>query len=152
MRAVALAAAVLAATTLACSRGSSAVAVAVPNPGPAARRACEQLAQHLPESLGEGLSRRKTKPESPLVAAWGSPAAILRCGVPIDPGFKAGNQVIEVERDNAKVGWYLVKRGDRAVWSTPLATVHVELVVPTRYQGAGLLSRLTPAVSQVRVL
>jgi hypothetical protein len=123
----------------------------VPTPGVSARRACEQLAQHLPDSLGKGLPRRKTTPDSPLVAAWGSPPVVLRCGVPIDPVYQAGDQVIEVEKDNGKVGWYLVKRDDRAVWSTPRATVHVELVVPTSYQGAGLLARLTPAVSALSV-
>jgi hypothetical protein len=138
--------------TLACSHSDSAVAVVLPNPDPAVRRACEQLAQQLPDSLGKDLSRRRTKPVSPLVAAWGSPAAVLRCGVPIEPDYQTGDQVIEVEQGAAKVGWYAVKRGDHAVWSTPRATVHVELVVPTKYQGAGLLARLTPAVSTVGVL
>lgn len=77
---------------------------------------------------------------------------VLRCGVPIDPAYKTGDQVIEVEAEGKKASWYAVKRGDQVVWSTPLATVHVELIVPAEYQGSGLLARLTPAVSQLRVL
>ncbi|MDQ1709444.1 MAG: hypothetical protein QOG49_829, partial [Frankiaceae bacterium] len=50
------------------------------------------------------------------------------------------------------VSWFAAQRGNRAVWSTPLATVHVELLVPLKYQGAGLLARLTPVVSSARVL
>jgi hypothetical protein len=106
----------------------------------------------LPKSLGEGLDRRATKPASPLVAAWGSPPVVFRCGVPVDPQYHAGDQLIEVGADGAKLSWFPAERGKRAVWSTPLATVHVELVVPLEYQGAGLLARLTPVVSTARVL
>ena len=131
---------------------NAAVPADLPTPGAAAARACEQLAKDLPESLGQGLSRRKTTPESPLLAAWGSPPAVLRCGVPVDAAYKTGDQVIEVGAEGKTVDWYAVKRGDQVVWSTPLATVHVELIVPSKYQGSGLLARLTPAVSSVRVL
>jgi len=102
--------------------------------------------------LGEGLSRRKTSPESPLLAAWGSPPAVLRCGVSIDAAYKTGDQVFEVEAEGKRASWFFVKRGDHVVYSTPLATVHVELIAPPQYQGSGLLARLTPAVSSVRVL
>lgn len=114
-------------------------------------RACERLTKGLPDSLGKGLSRRKTTPESALTAAWGSPPAVLRCGVPVEPGYQAGDQVIEVEAGAGKVGWYAVTRGNQVFWSTPRATVHVELIVPVKYQGAGLLARLTPAVSALGV-
>jgi len=134
-----------------CTNRNGPVEIDPPNPGAAARRACEQLAPRLADSLGKGLSRRPTRPESPLVAAWGSPAAVLRCGVPIEPEFKTGDQVIEIERDGTRVGWFAVRRRNKAVWSTPLATVHVELTIPDEYQGAGLLARLTPAVSKVGV-
>lgn len=123
-----------------------------PQPGAAVAQACTQLAGKLPDSLGKDLSRRATEPASPLVAAWGSPAVILRCGVPADPDYQTGDQLIEVSADSATARWFLAERGGRAVWSTPVATVHVELIVPARYQGADLLARLTPAVSSARVL
>lgn len=123
----------------------------MPRPAAGVRQICERVSHELPESLGHALTRRRTSPESPLVAAWGSPPAILRCGVPIETAYKTGDQVIEVASGAAKADWYAVKRGDHVVWSTPRATVHVELVVPRRYQGAGLLSRLTPAVSKLSV-
>lgn len=110
------------------------------------------IAKELPQSLGKGLSRRKTSPASPLLAAWGSPPAVFRCGVPIDATYKTGDQVIEIEAEGTKASWYAVKRGSQVVWSNPLATVHVELIVPAEYQGSGLLARLTPAVSRLRVL
>lgn len=135
----------------ACSRSAAAVVVNPPVPNTATRQACERLAQELPASLGKGLARRSTRPDSPLVAAWGSPPAVLRCGVPVEPAYKSGDQVFEVKSGAAKADWYAVKRGDRVVWSTPRATVHVELVVPVKYQGAGLLARLTPAVAKVSV-
>ncbi|MEP7053945.1 MAG: DUF3515 family protein [Actinomycetota bacterium] len=150
-RSAALACAALV-TTLACSSRDTAVTAVPPAPDAAVLRACEQLAQRLPASIGKALSRRHTKPDSPLIAAWGSPPVILRCGVPIDPGFKPGEQTIEIQRDGAKVNWYAVKRGDRVVWSTPLATVHVEVAVPLKYQGADVIGHLTTAVSTARLL
>lgn len=149
----AIATTALALALTSCSRADDgAVNVEPPSPGTAATRACERLAKDLPASLGKGLSRRQTNPASPLVAAWGSPPAILRCGVPIDPAYQPGDQVIEIEREGAKVGWYFVERSGRTVWSTPLATVHVEILIPTKYQGADLLALLTKPVGATRVL
>ncbi len=137
----------------ACSRdsGTGPVSVSPPEVSAAVQRACEGLAAELPATVGDGLVRRTTKPESPLVAAWGDPAVVLRCGVPVDPDFSAGDQVIEITRDGT-VGWWANRNGDTAIWSTPHATVHVEVRIPGKYQGADILTPLTPAVSKVRLL
>jgi hypothetical protein len=132
-------------------KGAGAVSVAVPSVAAAVQRACERLAADLPATVGHGLARRTTKPASPLVAVWGKPAVVLRCGVPIDPEFSAGDQVIEITHDGT-VGWWANRKGSTAVWSTPRATVHVEVRIPDKYQGADILTPLTPAVSKVRLL
>jgi hypothetical protein len=131
--------------------GTGPVTVSVPSVSPAVQRVCERLAADLPASIGDDLARRTTQPASPLVAAWGNPAVVLRCGVPVDPDFSAGDQVIEITRDGT-VGWWANRKGDTAIWSTPRATVHVEVRIPSKYQGADILTPLTPAVSRVRLL
>jgi hypothetical protein len=132
--------------------GARAVKVTVPPVAPSVQRACERLAADLPPTIGNGLFRRTTSPASPLVAAWGEPAVVLRCGAPPDPSFKQGDQLIEVTTGGGKVGWWANRDGKDVTWSTPRATVNVEVRVPGKYQGADVLQPLTAAVSKVSVL
>lgn len=141
-------AAVLAWVVLAaCSGGDGGgpVEVTLPQVPDAAHRSCARLADRLPASLGEGLERRETEPRSPLVAAWGDPAVILRCGVQVDDDYRPGEQLIHA--NSGIVGWWQHKTGDTVVWQTPNTAVHVELIVPTKYEGhGGMLARISPAV------
>ena len=125
--------------------GKGPVSVTVP-PAPApVERSCSRLAAQLPASLGEGLDRRATDPQSPLVAAWGNPAVILRCGVTIDEDYSPGDQLIHANSEI--IGWWQKKSGKTVLWQTPNNTVHVELRVPTSYDGhGGLLAQLSPLV------
>jgi hypothetical protein len=140
-------AAVLLSAVVACSRGdgSGPVAVSVPSAPPPVERSCSRLAAQLPASLGDGLNRRGTTPESPLVAAWGDPAVVLRCGVAVDEDYSPGDQLIHANSEI--VGWWQKKSGETVIWQTPNTTVHVELRVPTSYDGHGsFLARLSPLV------
>jgi len=140
-------AAVLLSALVACSRDDATgpVSVALPSAPPPVERSCSRLAAQLPASLGEGLDRRPTKPESPLVAAWGDPAVVLRCGVTVDEGYSPGDQLIHANSEI--VGWWQKKTGKTVLWQTPNTTVHVELRVPTSYDGhGGMLARLSPLV------
>lgn len=56
--------------------------VGLDQPG-AASAGCLALMTELPDELG-GLDRRETVGDATAAAAWGDPAAILRCGIP-DP-------------------------------------------------------------------
>lgn len=56
--------------------------VGLDQPG-AASAGCLALMTELPDDLG-GLDRRETVGDATAAAAWGDPAAILRCGIP-DP-------------------------------------------------------------------
>jgi hypothetical protein len=79
------------------------------------------------------------------VSAWGSPAVVLRCGTPDDSGFPAGAQLLYA--NSQTVGWWQVERGDTVTWSTPKATVRVELVVPTSYEShGGMLALISPVI------
>jgi len=140
-------AAVVLSALLGCSGddGARPVAVTVPSPPPPVERSCSRLAAQLPASLGEGLDRRPTEPQSPLVAAWGDPAVVLRCGVTVDEDYSPGDQLIHANSEI--VGWWQKKTGKTVLWQTPNTTVHVELRVPASYDGHGsFLARLSPLV------
>ena len=87
---------------------SGSVDVAPPDLGGASSTAsldaCTQLTADLPEQVAEQKSR-STAPESPLTAAWGEPAILLRCGVPRPEALTAASRAGERERRR------LVRRG-----------------------------------------
>ena len=110
-----------------CSSG--AVDVEVPQPGPSVRAVCERLAARLPEQV-QGQQRRDVEPSGPLVAAWGDPAIVLRCGVSRPPLDLTGEQPdLEVNG----VGWQPIRTADGYVFTTVGRQVYVELRVPAKY-------------------
>jgi hypothetical protein len=144
---VGAAAVVLLCALPACSRDdpTGSVRVDVPAASASVQRSCTRLSERLPDSLGDGLPRRATSPQSPLVAAWGDPAVVLRCGVPVDERYSPGDQLIHANSEI--VGWWQRTEGKTVIWQTPANTVHVELRVPTSYGShGGMLARLSPLV------
>ena len=63
---------------------------------------CQRLVDALPDHVADQ-SRRKTQPAAALGGAWGDPAIVAQCGVPVPAGFTrtAGCQTAVC------VGWYL---------------------------------------------
>jgi Protein of unknown function (DUF3515) len=126
-----------------CGAKPSAVPVTVPtvptSPGGAA---CAALAKALPETL-DGRARRTTRPVSDLVTAWGSPAVVLRCGVPA-VRTSAGDHV-----DVDGVGWLTAGAvNGTVVWTTTDRTTSLELSVPESVNDQeNLLGDLAPAVT-----
>jgi hypothetical protein len=110
--------------------GNGAVQVPVPSPDAATARLCAGL--RLPEKV-HGESRRDTSPDSPLTAAWGSPAIALRCGVPRPATLRPGSQLMTINR----VDWFGVP-ADRPVTFTAVARqAYVEVTVPAKYSPPG---------------
>ena len=129
-----------------CAGHRSAVAVTVPSPTDGT--ACGRLIAALPHSL-EGRSRRTTVPASSLVVAWGSPAVILRCGVPAVVTASGDHIVAD------GVSWVTpgAVKG-LVVWTTTDRTTSVELSVPDSINDqenilGDLALALTGSVSQV---
>ncbi|WP_420035725.1 DUF3515 domain-containing protein [Streptomyces sp. cg28] len=71
----------LVAAVAGCSATDDAPEAAVPTPEASVAKLCRNLDEVLPQKL-DGLDRNDPEPSSELTAAWGSPAIILRCGVP----------------------------------------------------------------------
>jgi len=123
-----------------CTTGKPVVVVtSVPN-GSAA--ACARFAAHLPKTLGDRLSRRRTAPADPHVAAYGDPPVVVRCGAPATTAYQQGDQLFTVNG----VGWFPQDRPGAVVWSLPRAFVNVEVTIPSGISGDHL-ARLTAAVN-----
>ncbi|WP_342787160.1 DUF3515 domain-containing protein [Actinomadura decatromicini] len=125
---------------LAAACGEGAVRVPVPGPDAATRRLCEGL--RLPEKV-RGLERRDTSPDSPLTAAWGSPAIALRCGVPRPAALRPESQLVTING----IDWF-GQPIDRPVTFTAVARqAYVEVTVPPKYNPAGdALIELGPSI------
>ena len=113
------------------------MAVAAPT-GPASTiPGCADLHRDLPQKLPQGLSRRATRPASPLTTAWGKPPIVLRCGVP------PGKDTDDLFTFN-QVQWAMHDIGAARRWTTRGLRVDVEVVVPDAYSSqAELLGSLS---------
>ena len=118
-------------------------------PDPVAAEPCGALATALPEVLG-GLERRDTTVDDPRLAAWGTPAARLVCGVPVPSGARF-RPAFTVEG----VSWDYRDAGGVVEWTTvDRREVQVRLTVPTDYEGqegmlVALAGPLTLSIAQV---
>jgi len=101
----------------------------VPTPSKADAAACKRLAALLPATIGDELKTRTVHPESPLLHAWGKPAAVLRCGVGYPPHYDAAALPGEVDG----IGWYSTQASDAVIFTTLDRLPRVSLAVPRNY-------------------
>lgn len=120
------------AMTVVAGCGAGSVEVPVPHPPAAVAHRCQTLRDRLPAKV-HGRSRRTTTPKSPLLSAWGSPAIVVRCGVPRPAALKPTSELVTVDG----VNWFGVPV-DRPVTFTAVGRLaYVEVTVPAAYQPAG---------------
>ncbi|MFC4030659.1 DUF3515 domain-containing protein [Streptomyces polygonati] len=104
--------------------------VAVPVPDAQVAGYCAALHAQLPKKLN-GLSRHDLKPDSDLVAGWGHPSVVLRCGVP-RPAADADADTDATEVNG--VTWSFEQNADGSVrLTTTLRKAYVELTLPPKY-------------------
>jgi Protein of unknown function (DUF3515) len=112
--------------------GAGAVEAPVPSPPASVAHLCQALRGRLPQKV-HGRSRRATTPKSPLITAWGSPAIVVRCGVPRPTALQPTSELVTVNG----VNWLGVPV-DRPVTFTAVGRLaYVEVTVPGAYQPAG---------------
>ena len=117
----------------------------VPTPNAADAAACHKLSTLLPGVIGDGLKTRTVHPASPLLHAWGTPAAVLRCGVGYPPNFPSTGQAAKVDG----VTWVTTDADGATIYTTIERLPRVSLAIPDHYQVAGdLLVSLSPAIKQ----
>ena len=119
-----------------------AVRVPVPSPDAATARWCGRLHDRLPGRL-HAAPRRSTHPASPLVAAWGSPAIALRCGVPRPRALTPTSELAVVDG----LGWLPEPPGRPVRFTAVGPPAYVEVSVPPAYAPPGeVLGALGPAI------
>jgi Protein of unknown function (DUF3515) len=99
----------------------------VPPPSPARPIAavCRVLHGALPARL-DGRSAAPVTPKSPLTAAWGDPAVVLRCGVGRPPSLRATSELIEING----VRWFLHETDKTYDFTTYGRAAYVSVLVP----------------------
>lgn len=104
------------------------VAIDVPTPDAASERVCGSFSTVLPRTV-EGQGRRAARPRSPLTAAWGDPAIVLRCGVAQPARLELTSELIEVDG----VEWFAEQSAEGYVFTTVRRAANVEVRVPRAY-------------------
>jgi hypothetical protein len=131
-----------AAALSACSSGVS-VPPPSPEPSGAAAYACAALHGRLPDQVA-GATTTATKPQSPLTQAWGSPAIVLRCGVPNPKALTATSELVTING----VDWLPEPLTQGYLFTTVGRVLNVEVSVPDHYSPeADALSDLGPVIA-----
>ena len=124
--------------------GAGAVEVPLPRPPAAVARLCGHLHDVLPQKV-HGKARRTTTPESPLLTAWGSPAIVVRCGVPRPTALKPTSELVVVNG----VNWLGVPTERPVTFTAVGRQAYVEATVPAAYEPPGdVLIELADAVKR----
>lgn len=122
---------------------SSGVAVDPPSLSGPAAYACAALHGRLPDEVVHQ-TVTATEPQSPYTQAWGSPAIVLRCGVPAPSALTPTSQLVTVDG----VDWLPEQLADGYRFSTVGRAITVEVTVPSRYAPeADALADLSPVVA-----
>ncbi len=119
------------------------VTVATPSPpSRAAAAACDDFADELPSTLVDQIVR-ETHPDSPLVAAYGNPPIVLRCGVARPDALEPTSQLVSVNG----VDWFPEPLSNGYLFTTVGRIANVEVAVPADYAPeAGPLVELSDVV------
>ena len=102
----------------------------VPTPTRSDAAACEKLSKLLPATIGDGLRTRTVHPDSPFLHAWGTPAAVLRCGVGYPPHYDAAALPGTIDG----IGWYSTEASDSVIFTTLDRLPRVSVAIPHKYQ------------------
>lgn len=130
----------------ACSSADDRAEAAVPAPGKEVAGLCRALDEALPGTVVDE-DRSDPEPQSEFTAGWGSPAIILRCGIPRPPVMSDPDQVpVEIEGVQ-----YVMEEleGGAHRFTTALRRAYVEVTLPEAVaakSGSFALVDLAPAI------
>ena len=111
---------------------------------------CQRGTDALPDTVAEQ-SRRKTQPAEALGGAWGDPAIVAQCGVPVPAGF---NRTSPCQTADG-VGWYVPESqfaddSSDIVISTAGYRPVVQVTIPARYRPEGLAAAMVELAPMVK--
>lgn len=123
--------------------GFGAVTVEPHDMQPGSADVCAALLGDLPEVVGDAV-RRDVEPDTGHAAAWGQPAIVLRCGVPLPAAYRPDTQLLDADG----VGWF-PEPGDGGTFFTATGReVMVEVAVPDDYAPEGfILQDISPTIA-----
>jgi hypothetical protein len=116
----------------------------VPTPTAAETAACRKLSSLLPGTVGNGLKPRIVHPDSPLLHAWGTPAAVLRCGVGYPPNFLSAQGASNIDG----VTWLSTNASDSVIFTAIDREPRVSVAIPQRYTPFDVLTSLSDALKK----
>lgn len=117
----------------------------IPTPSAADSAACRKLSGLLPKEIGDGLKPRTVHPASPLLHAWGTPAAVLRCGVGYPPNYPSTGGSAQIDG----ITWLPTPAQGATVFTAIDRVPRVSLAIPEHYQVTGdLLGSLSAAIKK----
>ena len=113
--------------------GDGAVDVEAPELTGEAAQTCEALVDALPTTV-DGAKRRTVEPSGAPAAAWGDPAIVLRCGVPMPSEF---DEFATCQEANG-VGWFIPEEqitgeAEAITMTTIGRAVNVEVSLPPEH-------------------
>jgi hypothetical protein len=130
-----------------CSAGI-AVPPPVPEPTGAGAYTCAALHGQLPDEVASQTTTA-TKPLSSFTSAWGDPAIVLRCGVPIPAALTPTSQLVTIDG----VDWLPEQLTNGYLFTTVGRALNVEVSVPSAYSPeSDALVDLSPAVAATIVV
>jgi hypothetical protein len=131
--------------------GKEPVSIPVLRLSPSDEAVCQRVVNALPDEVDDQ-SRRKTQPAEALGGAWGDPAIVAQCGVPLPADF---SRTSACQTANG-VGWYVPENefGDQSsdiVIATAGYRPIVQVTIPAKYRPSGLAAamvQLAPVVEK----
>lgn len=105
---------------------------------------CSALLDDLPQVVDDAI-RRDVSPADLPAAAWGQPAIVLRCGVPMPAAYAPDAQLLDVDG----IGWLPVEAEGGSLFTSVDRTVLVEVAIPDDYEPAvNVLTDLTDVLTE----
>lgn len=105
---------------------------------------CSALLEDLPQVVDDAV-RRDVSPAHVPAAAWGQPAIVLRCGVPMPAEYAPDAQLFDMDG----IGWLPVEVDGGALFTSVDREVLVEVAIPDDYEpAADVLADLTDVVTE----
>ncbi|WP_151081651.1 DUF3515 domain-containing protein [Nocardioides cynanchi] len=118
---------------------------------PADQARCQRVTNALPDHVADQ-GKRKTQPAEALGAAWGDPAIVVQCGVPVPSDFTRRSACQEADG----VGWFVPDsqvndQSADVVMTTAGYRPVLQVTIPASYRPSGVAAamvELAPVVKQ----
>ena len=111
---------------------------------------CQRVVNALPHDVA-GQSRRKTQPAEALGGAWGDPAIVAQCGVPLPASFRRTASCQTADG----VGWYVPdgefrdSSADIVISSAGYRPI-LQVTIPAKYRPEGLAATMVQLAPMVK--